>query len=618
MKRIFFPFALLASALFCLAGPAYSQTLTILHNFGDGSVANDGSNPTTGLIQVPEGNLYGTTAGGGSGPGGTAFEMTPSGQITILHSFDDGSVVDDGVNPGPLTLASDSAFYGTTSEGGSDERGTVFHMTPAGQVTILHSFDDGSVVDDGVMPEGTLVDESNGTLLGLTWLGGSADSGTIYEVSGGGTVTILHSFGDGTVANDGLQPSSGLVKGPDGDYYGETEYGGSTVTSSGENGFGTLFETTPSGHITIVHNFGDGSVANDGEYPIGGLVVGNDGNFYGTTFDGGSAGVGAVFEMSPSGQVTILHSFADGSVSDDGMRPRSTLVLGTDGNLYGTTSEGGSASQGTVFEITPAGHLTVLHSFDYADPGYDGSLPVAGVVEGKDGSFYGTTSMGGSFDLGTVYKLTPAAMLNINPLAVAGGKTITATLNVYSPVAAKTLVRLSSSDPSAATVKQTIYISAGHSTVTFNIQTVPLAANENVTITAQLPTAIVSSGSVSGTFAISAPQLTSVQLDESSVPGGGWVNGTINLSSAAPAGGETVALSSVNNSYGAVTGFLSSPPGTDGSTAITSLTVPAGATSAQFVSQTKAVPKTASVTVRGTLDGTSRGAALAVTPPPAT
>ncbi|MGO8671071.1 MAG: choice-of-anchor tandem repeat GloVer-containing protein, partial [Capsulimonadaceae bacterium] len=309
-------------------------------------MTNDGANPTAGLIQGSDGNFYGTTSYGGSTVNsGVAFKMSPSGAMTILHSFGDGSVANDGAIPAGLIQGSDGNYYGTTSGGGSADVGTVFVMSPSGTVTILHSFGDGTVSNDGAIPEAGLIQGSDGNFYGTTWFGGSSAYGVAFRMAPSGAMTILHSFGDGSVSNDGGSPRAGLIQGSDGNFYGTTLAGGSA-------GWGTAFKMTPSGAVTILHSFLDGSVPNDGQDPNAGLIQGSDSNFYGTTSEGGSADAGTVFKMTPSGAVTILHSFGDGSVPNDGQSPLAGLIQGSDGNFYGTTVGGGPAGWGTAFKMT--------------------------------------------------------------------------------------------------------------------------------------------------------------------------------------------------------------------------------------------------------------------------
>ena len=256
---------------------------------------------------------------------------------------------------------------------------------------MLHTFTGG----DGSSPESALVQGSDGNFYGTTFYGGASSAGTIFVITPAGVLSTLHNFS----GSDGLDPATSLVEGSDGNFYGTAQYGGE---GGGREGFGTVFMITPAGKFTRLHRF-DGS---DGSEPSGPLVQGTDGNFYGTTGAGGANGNGAVFVITPAGSFTLLHSFD----TSDGSQPGGGLVLGIDGNFYGATVGGGADDAGTVFQLTPAGGLTTLHSFSYTD----GSEPF-GLVQGSDGNFYGTTYQGGADEdaanpsgSGTIYKLTPS------------------------------------------------------------------------------------------------------------------------------------------------------------------------------------------------------------------
>jgi kumamolisin len=371
---------------------------SILHTFQSSSPV-DAESPTTALIQGTDGNFYGTTSTGGSSTSGTVYKMTSQGVVTILHNFGDGSVVDDGFQcEAALVQGSDGNFYGTTEYGGSVNFGAIFKMTPQGVVTILHSFYDGSVTQDGYNPRAALIQGTDGNFYGTTGSGGSASEGTIFKMTPQGAVTIVHSFGDGSVPNEGLNPSA-LVQGSDGNFYG-------TAQSGGAFDKGTIFRMTPQGVVTTLHDFGSGNVSDDGANPNAPLIQASDGNFYGTTSTGGSADEGVVFQMIPTGAVTTFHSFSDGSVANDGEGPNAALIQASNGNFYGTTPAGGSASQGTIFQMTPGGAVTILHNFYDGTVTNDGVGPQAGVVQGTDGNFYGTTEEGGSASDGTAFKLT--------------------------------------------------------------------------------------------------------------------------------------------------------------------------------------------------------------------
>ena len=205
---------------------------------------------------------------------------------------------------------------------------------------------------------------------------------------------------------DGAYPEAGLVQASDGNFYGTTE-GGGTGT------FGTVFKITSNGTLTTLYNFCVQYPCADGAAPPGVLVQSTDGNLYGTTIAGGtsstcSGGCGTVFKITTSGALTTLHSF----VGSDGVSPFPGLVQASDGNFYGTTYEGGNTDYGTVFKITPSGTLTTLYTFCSQIGCTDGTQPYAGVIQATDGNFYGTTEYGGGVDnAGTVYELTPSGTL---------------------------------------------------------------------------------------------------------------------------------------------------------------------------------------------------------------
>jgi uncharacterized repeat protein (TIGR03803 family) len=351
--------------------------VTVLHWFKGGV---DGRNPQTGLIQAADGNFYGTTVGGGSpADKGTVYKMAPNGAITVLHAFSGGT---DGSGPANLLQGSDGNFYGTLA-GSTESVGAIFKMTPAGAVTVLRTITGGS---DGTASAMGLIPGADG-FYGTTTLGGGSNYGTVFKVTSAGVVTVLHAFTGGA---DGANPLN-VILASDGNFYGTTKAGGS-------QNLGTAFKMTPAGAVTVLHSFTGGT---DGSTPTAGLIQTEDGNLYGTTSLGGSANLGTVFKMTSAGAVTVLHSFAGGS---DGSSPQASLVQAAGGNLYGTTKAGGASNLGTVFKMTPAGAVTVLHSFG---AGNDGSMPLAGLLQAKNGGLYGTTSVGGSDNKGIAFEMTP-------------------------------------------------------------------------------------------------------------------------------------------------------------------------------------------------------------------
>ena len=296
-----------------------------------------------------------------------------------------------------LVQGSDGNFYGTAPVGGvnTDSHGTVFKITPAGVVTNLHNFSG----PDGLLPAAGLVQGTDGNFYGTTTQGGTTyvdgntpGNGTVFRITPAGVLTTLHSF-TGYPA-DGQDPLGTLIQGSDGNFYGTTA-GGGTVEG------GTVFRMTPAGGLTILCSLGNGY---DGAQPYAGVIQGSDGNFYGTTRLGGN-GAGTVFQVTPAGAYTTLYSFAYLGTTA-GSDPIASLVQGSDGNFYGTTETNGVDGAGTVFRITPAGAFTSLYSFTGNNQTLDGAL-----IQAKDGNFYGTTYYGGAHSVGEVFQLTPAGVV---------------------------------------------------------------------------------------------------------------------------------------------------------------------------------------------------------------
>jgi|HubBroStandDraft_1064217.scaffolds.fasta_scaffold07161_3 uncharacterized repeat protein (TIGR03803 family) len=407
MKRIAYVFYVLCTTA-AISLPA--QTFTTLHNF-DGT---DGQAPLAGLIQATDGNLYGTTNEGGTNGGyGTVFKITPRGTLSTLYSFCAQSNCADGTVPyAGLVQATNGDFYGTTASGGDVccGGGTVFKITPSGNLTTLHSFCSQSECRDGETPNAGLVQASNGDLYGTTYGGGAAGRGTVFKITPSGTLTRLHSFCSQSRCMDGEYPLGGLVQGTDGDLYGTTWYGGTNLDG------GTVFKITPGGALTTLHNFcSQDAPCTDGNGPVASLVQATDGDLYGTTEFSGVNGGGTIFKITPSGTLTTLYSFCAQSECADGEDPSyAGLIQATDGDLYGTTAEGGTSNVGTIFKITTSGTLTTLYSFCAESECADGSYPYAGLVQATNGIFYGTTYSGGANDTcpgqlpgcGTVFSLS--------------------------------------------------------------------------------------------------------------------------------------------------------------------------------------------------------------------
>jgi len=371
------------------SGPA-TYTFSVLYTF---TGVPDGSAPRSDLILDQSGNLYGTTRNGGVSDFGTVFKLDTSGHEAVLHSFATG----EGAAPfGGLVRDSAGNLYGTTFGGGDAGYGTVYKLDSTGKLTVLHSFETGPL--DGGQPLAGLVMDAAGNLYGTASFGGADGGGVVFKVDGAGEETVMHDFAEDPA---GFFPSSSLILDAAGNLYGTNVYGGGALCECG-----AVFKVDPSGNDTKLYAFvgkasSDGPYGPDADTPLAGVVRDKAGTLYGTTVYGGSADMGTVYRVESDGTELAFHSFT----GDDGEWPEGSLVLDAAGYLYGTTAVGGTAGGGgTVFVLDPAGKLTVLHSFN----GQDGWNPLYAVVRDKAGNIYGTTTFGGSGNCGcgTVFKLT--------------------------------------------------------------------------------------------------------------------------------------------------------------------------------------------------------------------
>jgi len=377
-----------------------AQTFTSLHSFA-GTTASDGAFPGWGpLVQGLDGNLYGTTVEGGTTCSfegaagcGAIFKITPAGSTSIIYKFCAVGNCLDGLFPeGGLTLNTDGSLYGMTDLGGSVDVGTIFRTSTKGVLSTLYSFNNGTI---GSEPLDTLLRASNGNFYGTTQAAGGNGDGALFKINQTGVPTWLQNFDNATIGGAQGDPA-GLIEGTDGNFYGVASVGG-----TGVNPVGTVFMMSPKGAVKVLHTF---TGSPDGREPEGTLVLGTDGNFYGTTSQGGATDQGTIFRITPSGFLTILYNFCTVNGCPDGFSPRGGLIQGTDGNFYGTTLGGGTGgAPGTVFQFTSAGTLITLHSFS----GLDGSEPFAPLVQHTNGTFYGTTNSGGiNGGVGTVFSIS--------------------------------------------------------------------------------------------------------------------------------------------------------------------------------------------------------------------
>lgn len=376
---------LLTAAIF--ATVTNGQTLEVLHSFHN----FDGAKPRAELVQGTDGNFYGSTIAGADYDYGTMFRVTPNGAMTTLVTFNgtNGRAPWSG-----LLQVSNGNFYGSTFYGGFNANGNVFQMTSNGSLTMLASFTYGS---SGSSPRGRLGRGRDGNFYGTTESGGANGYGTVFRMTTNGTLTTLVAFNNA----NGNRPYGELVLGSNGVFYGTTVQGGGAYNS------GTVFQMTTNGLLTTLVSFN----GNNGAYPQGTLVQARDGNFYGTTAAGGTNNRGTVFKMTTNGVLTTLASFNN----CNGSTPVAGLIQASDGNFYGTAVSGGESScpsgfqgYGTVFRVTPGGVLSTVISFNSSN----GVNPETRLVQGRDGNFYGTTFAGGSYNLGTVFRIVMPVSLS--------------------------------------------------------------------------------------------------------------------------------------------------------------------------------------------------------------
>jgi len=392
----------LAGALISYAGMAHAQTLTTLYNLQGGS--SDGNWPC-GVIRDPAGNLYGETQFGGPQNAGAVFQLNSNNEERILHLFEGP----DGQNPCAALLRSASGdLYGTTIAGGDGEFGTVFRIHN-GKLVASYKFQ-GYL--DGQNPFAGLTENVDGALYGTTAGGGSGNAcgggcGTVFKFDQSGHKIILYNFH----GPDGANPSAPLIHDAQGNLYGTTSTGGANQMCPQEGGCGTVFKLDPQGSLTVLYSFVGGT---DGWDVANGVVRDSEGNLYGTTLGGGTASFGTIFEITHNGVEKILYSFTG---APDGADP-SQIVL-HNSTLYGTTYSGGDVNCyaftfgcGTIFQFDKTGHEQILYRFG----GYfDGAEPFGSIVLDSEGNIYGTTQSGMKngctpfpAGCGTVWKFAPA------------------------------------------------------------------------------------------------------------------------------------------------------------------------------------------------------------------
>jgi len=384
-------------------GTVFRVTLAgVLTTMAEFSAGTGPVQPTGGLVLGPDRQLYGATEFGGADGLGTIFRITPAGALTVVKEFtgQTGEVI--GKFPkGGMVVGADKAFYGTTSRGGVTDDGVVFRLTSVGEYRVVMAFSGAAGERPGDAPTGRLLPIKGGKLLGVTQLGGVANRGTVFQVDGSGTYALLHEF----TANNhrlGANPSGKLARAADGTLFG-------TSRSGGVFGHGMVFKVSPKGAVSPVFSFTGVGGDFPGSFPDSGLVVGPDGRFYGTTIFGGASDLGTVFAVSRTGQFSLLGQFTGTSGAVLGASPSGSLIMGADGRLMGTTTDGGVHDRGTVFALSTAGQFESMASFDFfGTPA--GSDPTS-ISLGPDDHYYGAYSPAGQFHRG-IFRMTPAGVLS--------------------------------------------------------------------------------------------------------------------------------------------------------------------------------------------------------------
>jgi len=323
-----------------------SGTLKTLKRFCKLATCKGGNSPGKYLAQAPDGTIYGVTAwGGGPNDAGEIFKLDTTGHPVAVYKFCPKPDCLDGFSPVSVVFDPAGDMFGTTIGGGRYREGTIFEITAAGAFQKLYDFCSVGNCADGNLP-GTLLFASSGALYGTTEAGGTYQGGTLFTIVPGGSFTTLYSFCSLAACADGYRPGAMLAQGADGDIYGTTAAGGTTKS-------GTAFQWTLGGTLQTIYTFCSQPACADGSNPQAGLVTAPDGSFYGAASGGGVNGGGALYDLTTTGTFTQVYAFCAQANCADGSAPAAVPTLGSDGNLYGTTSSGGEYDDGTVYQITP-------------------------------------------------------------------------------------------------------------------------------------------------------------------------------------------------------------------------------------------------------------------------
>jgi uncharacterized repeat protein (TIGR03803 family) len=590
-------FLVLVVAALWLPGSALAQSyaLKTLYNFN----GIDNELPF-GLTRDIQGNLYGGALRGGSpdrSNNGFIYKFSTTGVLTALADFDG----QDGDLPVISTIDAQGNLWGTTNQGGVDWHpenshfgwGTLFEISSTGVFTP-------GIIEftgpHGVIPGGDLTIDIFGNITGVagqggpSWnpAGGDFGSGTIFQLSPGGAMSNLFAFD----ASNGMAPSSGIAMDSLGNRYGTTSAGGAYSN-------GTLYELSPSGVLTTLVNFND----TIGTSPVGEIIMDSQGNLYGTTFTGGVTtinnafnGYGTIWKYSPTSGLTTLASFN----GTNGMFPRGALVMDPQGNLFGSTSEGGPNGLGVIFEYSTTGVLSTLVNFDGIN---NGSSPTSPLCLDSQGNVYGVANMGGPVGFGTIFVVQPVSTtlgvssITMNPTTVPGGATTQGTVTISGPAPAGGMVVTLGSNSFYASPTGPVTIPAGATSATFTVITQTALDNTPVAISARLGT--TTQQAILTVTPPATAAIAMITIDPIFIQGGFPTSATVLLTRVAPAGGAVVTLS--NNNAAA--------------TIPASVTVPAGALSAVFPITTKPVTVDTFPTFTATLGASTMQAGIDVAAP---
>ena len=557
--------------------------------------SSNGAYPGAGVFFDSQGNMYGTTTGGGTVSGGgtatgTIWKYTSSAGLTTLFTFSGStSPSNNGYNAhSPLVIDGQGNLYGATYGGGNNfnlptqtGNGTLFKLSSSGQFTELYQFSG----PDGLFPVGSLVLDSQGNLWGATTQGGSGFNGlgnngygTVFKYSGG-TVTNPVSFN----ASNGEYPDGGLAT--DGtNYYGTTSGGGAYS-------YGTLFQyNSTTGQMTTLFSF---NLNPNGSGPDADVIYDGKGHLYGTTSGGGSHSsasntcCGTIWKYTIStGTLTTLVSFDGDTVPADGIDPTGGVTLDSSGNLFGTTDQGGTFGDGIVWEYSSSGTLSTLATFN----GTNGQFPNGNLVFDSAGNLWGITEQGGNPGYGTIYELTrntgggcgpTVSSVTFNPSSIPNGHSTTGTVTLSGPApSGGSVVGLGDDQPGVLNIPSSVTVAAGATTATFQGTAQNLFVLSNTVVTT---TATLGGSTAQGTVTVTPGiNVTSISLNPSSVTAGNNTTATITIASPAPAGGNEVELSQSQNSH-----FCVLPLVYPNNNPI--VTIPAGSTSGTFTIGTTSI-----------------------------